>query len=312
MFCGLGPLGRCFEPLGNRVAGLSKKPSFFVAGSGYLASGWPGQNPRDRVLLLRSRDLGRGSARRTPPTRDPIPSLTMSRSKPGLFRRLRNAISSQLNSAVDAVSDPGREVALMLDDLAAQIKVAETNLRQAIVDRKVLERKRDDILAEEKSWEQKAEQALKLGDESLARAALERKSVKAQERLTVQTSLQEQDTIAETMRADIERSKTRLKELNMRRGTLMAQARANKQMEQGGTVESSMTGLADIEAKIDAMEAENEAMQELSADKQKEAEVSRKFEQITEKTELDNELEALKRKLAGDRALPKGSEPSPE
>src|SRR5690348_157379 len=96
--------------------------------------------------------------------------------KPGLFGRLRNSISSTLNSAVDAVSDPGQEVALMLDDLATQIQQAEKDLHQAVVDRKVMERKIEELAKNEKEWEKKAETALRLGDENLARQALKRKS----------------------------------------------------------------------------------------------------------------------------------------
>ena len=231
----------------------------------------------------------------------------MSSSKPGIFGRLKKAISSQLNSAVDAVSDPGQEVALMLDDLASHIQDAEKNLRQAIVDRKVMERKREDLVGQEKSWERKAEQALKLGDETLARAALERKSIQTQERTALDASLQEQSLMVDSMRSDIERSKVRLRELNMRRGTLMAQARAQKQADSSGGVSGSSSSLAGIEAKIDAMEAANEALEEMQAEKTKEAEVNRKFEQMETKTELDSELEALKKKLAGERAITDGS-----
>ena len=85
--------------------------------------------------------------------------------KPGLFSRIKNTISSALNDAVDAVSDPGQEVALMIDDLKTQIQESEKDLRQAIVDRKMLERKITELEASEKEWQRKAEQALKLGDE---------------------------------------------------------------------------------------------------------------------------------------------------
>ena len=90
----------------------------------------------------------------------------MSSKKPGLFGRLRNAISSTLNDAVDAVSDPGQEIALMLDDLAAQIKEAEGDHKQAVVDRKMMERKLEQLAKDERAWQVRAESALKAGDET--------------------------------------------------------------------------------------------------------------------------------------------------
>ena len=96
--------------------------------------------------------------------------------KPGLFSRLKNSISGALNDAVDAVSDPGQEIALMLDDLAEGIKQSELDLKQAMVDRKMLERKIEENKEKEADWQKRAEQALKLGDEELARAALKKKA----------------------------------------------------------------------------------------------------------------------------------------
>ncbi|MBL8945076.1 MAG: hypothetical protein JNK45_18065, partial [Myxococcales bacterium] len=77
----------------------------------------------------------------------------MSDNKPGLLSRLKNSISSTLTSAVDAVSDPGQEVALMLDDLATQIQSAERDLHQAVVDRKMMERKVETLAKDEGDWQ---------------------------------------------------------------------------------------------------------------------------------------------------------------
>lgn len=230
----------------------------------------------------------------------------MANSKPGLFGRLRRAISSQLNAVVDDLSDPGQEVGLLIDDLAAQIKVAQGNLRQALVDQKVMEKKLGEIESTEAGWQSKAEQALKIGDESLARAALEQKSAAQQKRLSVMEALNDQRQTVASMKSEIERSTARHKELSLRRGTLMAQARANKQAEEGGGVADSGSGLADIEAKIDAMEAMQEAHAELSAEKEEAAKVQRQFDEMESKTEIDDELAALKQKLAGQKSLTEG------
>src|SRR5690606_3415982 len=84
--------------------------------------------------------------------------------KQGLFSRLRQSTSSTLNDAVESMSDPGQEIALMLDDLAAQIQNSEKDLKQAVVDRKVLERKLEEQQKKAIDWEKRAEQALKVGE----------------------------------------------------------------------------------------------------------------------------------------------------
>lgn len=220
--------------------------------------------------------------------------------KPGLFTRMRRAISSTVDSAVDSVTDPGQELALMLDDLGEEIKRAEGDLKQAVVDRKMLERKIDETKKKEQGWATRAEQAIKLGDETLARAALERKIEIGQERQELETALVEQTKLVEDMRDHIEASKKKLKSLNLRRGTLMAQARAAKQGHQSAAaVGIAQTSRLDaIEGKIAALEAMNEVHAETAGVAAEELRIDAELRKLEGTTELDAELAALKAKLA--------------
>lgn len=136
---------------------------------------------------------------------------------------------------------------------------------------------------------------------------LNKKNATQQKRLSVVQALGDQRSTVDAMKSEIERSTARHKELSLRRGTLMAQARANKQAEESGTTADAGSGLADIEAKIDAMEAMHEAHAELSAEKEEAARVQRQFDQMESKNEIDDELAALKQKLAGQKSLTEGS-----
>ena len=233
----------------------------------------------------------------------------MSSKKPGLFGRLRNAISSTLNDAVDAVSDPGQEIALMLDDLAAQIKEAEGDHKQAVVDRKMMERKLEQLAKDERAWQVRAESALKAGDETLARAALERKVEIADEKSHTEQSIVEQIKLVEDMAQHIKDSKKRLKQLNLKRGSLMAQARAaKKQGTDGGSsaAAGASSKIDEIENKIAELEAVNEIAAEMSDSRVKDLSLEAKFSKLDESNALDDELEALKAKLKGSRALTDG------
>lgn len=240
----------------------------------------------------------------------------MSDGKPGLFSRLRAAISSTLNEAVDSVTDPGQELALMLDDLAAQIKKAEGDHKQAIVDRKVLEKKADQLARDEAAWMQRAEQALRLGDERLARAALERRQEISEERKHTDVALVDQVKIVEDMAIQIEEAKRKLKALNLRRGSLMAQARANKDSGgASGSVASSAAARAtsridEIEHKIATLEAMNEAGAELAHERVRDAALEAQLASLGGASEVDDELAALKAKMAagGQKALRGGSD----
>ncbi|MEM6291400.1 MAG: PspA/IM30 family protein [Myxococcota bacterium] len=235
----------------------------------------------------------------------------MSDKKPGLFSRLRNTISSTLNDAVESVSDPGTELALMLDDLAAQIQTSEKDLKQAMVDRKVMERKAEETGAEAKKWERKAEQALKLGDETLAREALRRKADYDVQHKDLTVGISEQATLVDSMAKNIKESKARLKSLNLRRGSLMAQARAAKKGVSAGQVSDAggLDRLNAIEGKIAELEAFNEVAKELGGDAAEEAAIDAKLADLEGDAEVDDALAALKAKMASSqKSLPKAED----
>ena len=220
--------------------------------------------------------------------------------KPGLFGRLKQAISSTLNDAVEAVSDPGQEIALMLDDLADNIRKSELDLKQAIVDQKMLERKLEQLRKDEASWTVRAEGAVNLGDDTLARAALQRKVEISAEVQANDESLVQQRKLVEELRLGITTTKNKLKALNLRRGSLMAQARAAKQS--GGSSIPGDAGAGDrmnaIEDKIARLEALNEVAAESMDGKVQEAALDARLAQLEDRGgPVDDALEALKAKM---------------
>lgn len=232
----------------------------------------------------------------------------MSDNKPGLLSRLKNSISSTLTSAVDAVSDPGQEVALMLDDLATQIQSAERDLHQAVVDRKMMERKVETLAKDEGDWQRRAEQALRLDNEELARQALRRKTELTAQLAETRLAHEEQGRLVEAMQKNIATSKQKLKMLNLRRGSLMAQARAAKrgvapgQIGDGGT----LSRMEEIETRIASLEALNEVQAEMSTEVQ-DAELDAKLAALEGDSKVDDELAALKARMKAQQSLPSGS-----
>ena len=233
--------------------------------------------------------------------------------KPGLFSRLKNSISSALNDAVDAVSDPGQEVALMLDDLRDTLQKAEKDLKQGVVDRKMMERKIAKLEADQVSWQKRAEQAVTLGDETLARAALEKRNELRAEIMAATADLVTQVKYVEGLAQDIKGGKAKYKSLNLKRGTLVAQARAMKASEGKADFGASSAGsrIDEIEDKIAALEAMNEVHAELSGMDEDAMEIDRKLAALdTGNSAVDDELAKLKAKLAGQRQLGAGDDES--
>ncbi len=236
--------------------------------------------------------------------------MTSEDGKPGFFTRMRRAISASVDDAIDAVTDPGQELALMLDDLGAEIRQAEEDLKRAVVERKMIERKIAEVDKKAQGWNARAEQAIKLGDETLARAALERKVELGHERKELELALVQQTKLVEDMTEHIAASKKKLKALNLRRGTLMAQARAAKQ---GGT-SAAAVGVAQssrldaIESKIAELEALNEMHAETGGSEIEEARIDAELRKLEGQSELDDELAALKARMGAQtpKALDRG------
>jgi len=228
--------------------------------------------------------------------------------KPGLFGRLKQAISSTLHDAVEAVSDPGQEIALMLDDLADNIKKSELDLKQGIIDQKMMERKLEQLRKDEGAWQSRAEQAMNLGDETLARAALLRKVEISNEVTATDEALVQQRKMVEDLRVGINAAKSKLKALNLRRGSLMAQARATKAS--GGATSGPNDGggglrMDAIEDKIARLEALNEVHAESIDGRTQEADIDAKLQALEGKSEVDDALEQLKTKMRA-KALEEG------
>ena len=230
----------------------------------------------------------------------------MSNSKPGLFGRLKRAISGTLNEAVDSLSDPGQELALLLDDLAAQIQAGrggsqagdgrqEGDGAQARGGSKEARGGGRPAPSRPSSWATTAWPG----------PALERKAEVTQEVEDSKVALVQQTKLVEEMAVSIKESKKKLKALNQRRGTLMAQARAAKKGETIGSDFGSgaASRLDEIEGKIAALEAYNEVMSETDGGRIEEANIDAKLAELDEKSAVDDELEALKAKMKAKAAL---------
>src|SRR5690606_11119739 len=154
----------------------------------------------------------------------------------------------------------------------------------------------EQVARDEAAWQRRAEQAITIGDETLARAALQRKAEIAQEREATDEGLVQQRKLVEDLRQGVADAKSKLKSLNLRRGTLMAQARAQKQS--GGL--SNIPGDAGAGARMDAIEtkiARLEALNEVSAEdidgRIEEAQIDAKLNSLGANNDLDDALAAL-------------------
>jgi len=228
----------------------------------------------------------------------------------GIIDRAKKAISSNVNAILDKAEDPRKLVELTLDEMADHLKRAKADVVSAVAAEKQQRKKCDELRAEVDKWQQRAELAVKAGDDALAREALTQKRRIADQLAEAEQRRDDALANALRMREDLQRMESKHKELSAKKGTIAARAEMAKA---GGGAEAlgakggsnAFEALRDIEAKIEDTEAEAAAMHELNEDAMKEAELESKFRRLERgegaaakaPSAVDDELAALKTRV---------------
>jgi phage shock protein A len=236
----------------------------------------------------------------------------------GIFDRMGKVIQSNLNALLDKAEDDKKLILLNLDEMDEQIKAGHQEVVQAVAAEKQLRKKADDLRADVERWDKRAELALKSGDEALAREALKQKKRVAAEMEQVDKARAEQRDAALRMKDELERMRTKLVDLKMRKGSIIAraqQARGGAGAEQlgsrGGT--SAFDNFRRMEEKIEGREAEGSAMAEVEealGKGEKSEDLEARFRDLERQvggkgetagggggSEIDDELAALKKRI---------------
>jgi phage shock protein A len=220
----------------------------------------------------------------------------------GILDRLSTLIKSNLNSAVDKMSDPGREIDQLIMEMEENSRKARAEV-QATLTLEKRERMRVEALQKSaREWEERAGRAVQAGDDALAKEALERKLEVDAEIAEANTGLEEQRKHVDQLTVALKALDQRVKEVRLRKETLKAQARAQRSRERG-TDKEAFDRYEQIVTDVDVKEAELALDDELAAvrhEDSKSLEVERKLrdlEKDSKGSEIDDRLAALKAKL---------------
>jgi phage shock protein A len=218
-----------------------------------------------------------------------------------LFKRINDLISANINDLLDRVEDPER----MLKQVIREMEEAVNRTREAVVDaiasEKRLKMELDQQRVQAAEWLKRAEDALRQGNEALARAALTRKQEYETTARSLDTSWQAAHTTSERLKSELKSLEAKLEEAQRKRSTLVARQRAAEAREQLSRTELDLrSGLdaharfARLEDRVMDMEARTAAWSELRGESER---LDTEFRELRIQTEVDSELEALRRKL---------------
>src|SRR5882724_4213217 len=128
----------------------------------------------------------------------------------GILGRLSTLIKSNVNDAIDGMQDPAKEIDQLVRDMEDSARQARTEVAQCLGDEKRLGKRVEVLEGEIKTWTDRAESAVRSGDDTLAKEALRRRGEKEGERAETQKALQEQGVYVDQLATALKALETRV------------------------------------------------------------------------------------------------------
>lgn len=232
----------------------------------------------------------------------------------GFFDRLSRLVRANANAAVSSMEDPVK----ILDQSVADMQSDLVKLRQAvalaIASQKRLRNQAEQAEAQSKTWYERAELALKKGEEDLAREALSRRKTFLETATSLSSQVQGQDAQVETLKKSLVALEGKIAEARTKKDMLKARAQAAQAQQQLQSAvgnlgtNTAMAAFERMEDKVEAMEAQSQAAAELAG-----ADLESQFAALEGGNDVDDELANLRQRLAGGPeavALPAGEAPA--
>jgi len=220
-----------------------------------------------------------------------------------MFKRISDVISANLNDLIDRVEDPERMIKQIIREMEENISKAKEGVIEAIASEKQLQKDLEQHRRQSSEWQKKAEEALQVDKEELARAALMRKKEHDNIIKALEPSWDTAKNTSERLKTQLHALEAKLEEARRKRSTLVARQRAAEaRQHMDKTLTNFQAGIdaqanfARMEDKVAEMEARVEAADELNSDA---SQLEKDFLAMEVEQEVENELAALKRKVAG-------------
>lgn len=230
----------------------------------------------------------------------------------GLFDRIKRVVSSNLNDLVNKAEDPEKMLEQAILEMQQDLVQLRQGVAQAIAAQKRTQTQYNESQNEINKWQRNAQLALQKGDENLARQALERKKSFSDTSLALKTSLDQQTTQTETLKRNLMQLESKISEAKTKKEMLKARitsAKAQEQLEgmvRGMSTSSAMAAFERMEEKVLMQEARAQAGAELAG-----ADLETQFAQL-ESSDVDYELEELKRQMLPPAAAPNQGQQPPK
>jgi phage shock protein A len=227
----------------------------------------------------------------------------------GIFTRFSDIVNSNINAILDKAEDPEKIVRLMIQEMEDTLVEVRSAAARSIADKKDLNRKLESLEREQREWEDKAELAVRKGREDLAKAALVEKSRVTAAADSLKRDYNAVDEGLSKLNDDIGRLESKLADAKQRQKALLARHKtANSRLAarkkiHDYKIEDAMVRFEQYTRRIDDVEGRVEAY-DLGNPK----DLDREFASLESEESVQEELDALKRRVSESRSADAGTE----
>ena len=144
----------------------------------------------------------------------------------GFFDRLSRLVRSNANAAVSSMEDPVKILDQSVVDMQADLVKLRQAVAMAIASQKRLRNQAEQSEAQARTWYERAELALKKGEDDLAREALTRRKTFQETATSLSSQVKGQDAQVETLKKSLVALEGKIAEARTKKDMLKARAQA--------------------------------------------------------------------------------------
>lgn len=200
---------------------------------------------------------------------------------------------------MDRAEDPEKIVRLIVTEMEETLVEIRANTAGYLADKKSFERKLDKLQQQSTHWQEKAELALSKDREDLARAALIEKQKADEQKGQIEADIAKLDEILAALQEDSARlnekmadAKAKQNAMTMRQNCAVTRLKVREQAHRSD-IDDAIARFDSFESKIDDLEAQIEAYDTTNVTL-----LSAEFRKLETNNKVDDELDALKKKVA--------------
>ena len=183
----------------------------------------------------------------------------------GFFDRVGRLFRANLNDLVSRAEDPVKILEQSVADMQSDLIKLRQAVATAIASQKRIQNQAEQAENQAQTWYQRAELALKKGEEDLAKEALSRRKTYQETATALNGQLNAQSGQVETLKKNLLALEGKIAEARTKKDMLKARAQAAQAQAQlqgavgGLSTDSSMAAFERMEEKVQALEAQGQA-----------------------------------------------------